>query len=166
MGVTVRIENAALHKFNARMKDIIKADGVGGVRIGIFEDATNTVTGEHIASYAACNEFGHDNTPPRPFMRMTLDKNIGKWASIFTKSLQGQVGDNPAAIRRAFTMLGRMGQADMQAMIRSNMPPPNKPETRARKEARGGYAGTLVDTGEMLKSVEYQLFNTDGSLSE
>ena len=68
-----------------------------GVKVGILANATTT-DGEHIATYAAANEFGAKKVfedrvvtiPPRPFMRQSVAKHQEEW-------LVGGHGRKPAA---------------------------------------------------------------------
>ena len=49
--------------------------------------------------------------------------------------------------------LGLMAVADVKLSIASNTPPPNAPATVQRK----GSSRTLIDTGDMLGAVTYEL---------
>ena len=44
---------------------------------------------------------------------------------------------------------------DIQATIKSNMPPDNAESTKRRKNAKG--KGTLIDSGSLLKSIDYEV---------
>lgn len=123
-----------------------------GLRVGILEGATNSVTGEKIAPYAAANEFGAPGIPSRPFMRSTIAIKSGTWAKGFARMLQA---GRPA--EQALELLGNRMAEDVQETIKSNMPPPNSPATRERKNAHGAGKGTLIDTGSMLRAVDYEV---------
>lgn len=161
------------------MKKVQTLGGVHGVKVGFFEEAKNSETGEQIAFYAACNEFGTREVPARPFMRMTAEKHSQEWARLFVQVTGDQIIRDPKIAARAFDAIGRIAQSDMREMILSNMPPPNSPayaEWKRNKPATtkkgkstttgeaGGYTGTLVYTGQMLQSVNYRLVDNDAEL--
>ena len=73
------------------MQKVRTLGGVKGVKVGIVEKATNSETGESIAFYAACNEYGTRENPPRPFMRMTAEQHSQEWARLFRQV----TGDKP-----------------------------------------------------------------------
>ena len=131
------------------------------VEAGVFGGATDE-DGVSVAQYAAYNEYGTSRIPKRPFLRTTMDKNRDKYVQLLQGALRGLASSGASEpVGMALTAVGREMETDVIEQIKSNMPPPNAPETRARKEARpgGGYAGTLFDTGTMLGSVSFQLLN-------
>lgn len=175
MTVKAKIDNS----WYKAMKKVQTLGGVRGVKIGFFEDAKNSETGEQIAFYAACNEFGTRDNPARPFMRMTAEQHSREWARLFSQVTGDQIIRDPKIAARAFEAIGKIARADMQDMILSNMPPPNAPAYAAWKRnkpattkkgkntttgAAGGYTGTLVYTGQMLQSVWYRLVTDEAEL--
>lgn len=128
------------------------------LRVGVSKDATNE-DGESIAEYAACNEYGTSEIPPRPFLRSTIAEQHGNWAEMVKGDVMASIRGGRFEGRRALERVGRQAQVDIQAKIMSNMPPPNAPATAARKASRkgGGYAGTLVETGAMHKAIQYEI---------
>ena len=179
MQVTVKVKQSDAW-LNA-MKKVQTLGGVKGVKIGIVEKATNSETGESIAFYAACNEYGTRENPPRPFMRMTAEQHSQEWARLFRQVTGEKIIRDPKIAERAFTAIGRIAQADMRDMIMSNMPPPNSPayaEWKRNKPATtkngkstttgkaGGYTGTLVYTGQMLQSINYKLVTNVAELKD
>ena len=161
------------------MKKVQTLGGVKGVKVGIVEKATND-RGESIAFYAACNEFGTRDIPSRPFMRLTAEKHSQQWAALFARVTGDKIIQDPKIAARAFEAIGRTAQADMREMILSNIAPANSPEYAAWKHnkpatsksgntttgAAGGYAGTLVYSGQMLQSINYQLCNSEAELKK
>ena len=142
-------------------KELADDSGPRWVAAGIFGGATNE-DGVSVAEYAAYNEYGTSRIPKRPFLRTTMDKNRDKYKRLLQGALKGLASSGASEpVGMALTAVGREMETDVIEQIKSNMPPPNAPETRARKEARpgGGYAGTLFDTGTMLGSVSFQLLN-------
>ena len=122
-----------------------------GLAVGIMADATNSMTGEKIAEYAAANEYGAPGKgiPPRPFLRETFDR----YQKAYAGALAEELGDGmppETAMRR----LGEVMVGDVKAAISTWKTPPNSPETIDRKEGRNT---PLRDTGSMLKSITYRV---------
>lgn len=180
MNVTAEVKLSQLEHLKAAIAAAEKSFREGarqyaGVRIGIFEDATNNENGQKVAFYAACNEFGTERIPARPFMRITASKNAEKWGKVFRKAFENvEPSGVAAALRTAFTRIGIVGRNDMQETILSNVPPPNSPATAARKRRRAqaetesgavvsGYTGTLVDTAAMYHAVGYRIIDSEGN---
>lgn len=160
MGITVKAKIS--DEWRQAMKKVQALAGVKGVKVGIVEKATNSHTGDNIAFYAACNEFGTDDIPARPFMRMTAEQRSKEWARIFSRVTSGYLISDPKVAQRAFTAIGRVATADMHEMILSNIPPRNAKAYEDWKKAKkgskeGGYWGTLVYTGQMLQSINFKV---------
>ena len=141
---------------------LVRMTGGISVKAGILEGATNNETGESVAAYAAYNEFGTANIPSRPFMRKTCDEKADTWV----EGLGRMIG-NGRSPEDAMKLLGMRMADDIIETIASNMPPPNSPETIASKtkkvvgkKAKAGEShvpGTLIDTGSMIASVNYEV---------
>ena len=122
------------------------------VRAGVLEGATNGETGEPIAPYAAYNEFGAAGIPPRAFLRVTRREKKAEWIENLARALRA--GRAP---QEALDLVGRRMADDIQAKIMSNMPPENSEATRRRKNAEEAGKGTLVDTGSLAHSINYEV---------
>lgn len=122
------------------------------VRAGVLEGATTT-EGQSVAQYAACNEFGTARIPARPFMRSTLTEQRRAWINGFSALLKaGRTPDE--ALRRVGERMAR----NIKDKILSNMEPANAASTIARKNKKeAGRAGTLVDTGTLEKSINFEV---------
>lgn len=178
MQVTVKVKQSDAW-YNA-MKKVQTLGGVKGVKVGFFEEASNSETGEKIAFYAACNEFGTRDIPARPFMRMTAEKHSQEWARLFVQVTDGKIIQDPKVAARAFEAIGKVARSNMQDMILSNIAPANAPAYAAWKRnkpatsksgntttgAAGGYTGTLVYTGQMHQSVAYKLAWNEAELKK
>ena len=156
---TLTVKDFRLPNLERILKGLSDQSEPQWVEAGILGGATDE-DGVSVAEYAAYNEYGTSRIPKRPFLRTTMDKNRDKYKRLLQGALKGLASSGasePAGM--ALTAVGREMETDVIEQIKSNMPPPNAPETRARKEARpgGGYAGTLFDTGTMLGSVSFQL---------
>ncbi|MBE8596853.1 hypothetical protein IQ209_10095 [Xenorhabdus sp. BG5] len=127
------------------------------VNAGILAGATNEDTGEPIAPYAAANEFGTKNIPPRPFMRSTIANKSNEWSQLLASQLHGRMQDGN--IEAAFDVVGKEMALDIKDSIEHSLPPPNAPETIARKRKKGiaEPEKTLVDTGSMQRAVDYEV---------
>ena len=158
---TVTVSSFRLPNLERIAKELSDPSHPTWVEAGILGGATDE-DGVSVAEYAAYNEYGTSRIPKRPFLRTTMDKNRDKYKRLLQGALKGLASSGASEpVGMALTAVGREMETDVIEQIKSNMPPPNAPETRARKEARpgGGYAGTLFDTGTMLGSVSFQLLN-------
>ena len=109
------------------------------------------------ATLASIHEFGLGNVPARPFIRPPFDKNRKQYLEIlstaYEKFLKGS-GDRQNFLR----VLGFIGQkmaSDIKNYVTqgTGVPPPLSPKTIAAK----GSSRPLVDTGQLLNSVTYQV---------
>ncbi|MCC8367094.1 hypothetical protein J8V57_12550 [Xenorhabdus sp. PB61.4] len=128
------------------------------VRAGVLAGATNEKTGEPIAPYAAANEYGTRNIPPRPFMRSTIANQSDEWGRVLGAQLRGRLQES-GGIEAAFETVGKIMADDIKDSIEQSLPPPNTPATVARK-AKKGIASpdkTLVDTGSMQRAIDYEV---------
>ena len=131
-----------------------------------------------LGDVAVYNEFGTKTIPARSFIRSTADEQREKWGE-FAAHLVAQVIDLKVGAFQMFELQGLRMQRDIQAKIRSNIPPANAPSTVMRKLAKvqgaagerlrtaAGFAGgmqsitdsgavkTLIDTGQLHGSVNY-----------
>ena len=156
---TLTVKDFRLPNLERILKGLSDQSEPQWVEAGILGGATDE-DGVSVAEYAAYNEYGTSRIPKRPFLRTTMDKNRDKYKRLLQGALKGLASSGASEpVGMALTAVGREMETDVIEQIKSNMPPPNAPETRARKEARpgGGYAGTLFDTGTMLGSVSFQL---------
>lgn len=122
------------------------------VRAGVLEGATTT-EGQSVVQYAAYNEFGTSRIPARPFMRSTLTEQRQAWINGFLALLKaGRAPDE------ALRLVGDRMVRNFKDKILSNMEPANAASTIARKNKKeAGRAGTLFDTGALLKSINSEI---------
>lgn len=127
------------------------------VSAGVRENAKNKETGELVAPYAALNEFGgvsdfHGKTikiPSRPFMRSTFETKQSEWVEGLRRLLAAG-----HSVEDALDLTGLKMKQDIQTTIKSNMPPPNSPETLKYKNRD---MGTLMQTGSLHQSIKYRV---------
>lgn len=129
------------------------ADAHGSVKAGILEGATND-EGTNVLDYAPFLEFGTAGMPARPFMRTTFAKHKMEWVDIIAKALKA--GYDPET---ALEYAGGQMKADIVDQIKSNMPPPNSPSwvRYKQKHAAANANNTLMFTGTMVKSIDYEV---------
>ena len=123
--------------------------------VGFLEGKTYPENGTSLPLVAAMNEYGHrmgaapGSVPPRPFFRNMVAAKKGRWPATLAKLLQANEFDAVKSLR----LMGEGIKGQLQQSIGSNTPPPNAPSTVARK----GSAATLIDTGFMLRNVDYEV---------
>lgn len=180
--VTVKIQGGDKYKkFLAKMAEI-----AGGVKAGIFGDATTTTENGrsmHVAEYAAYNEFGATiavtpkmrawfhyqgihlskdtesiRIPARPFMRTVAKEKPKTWIGTMVKYLRGKA-ENPAAWKDALGLAGEQMKSDIVDSIQNGSWTPNSPATVMMKESKGKSEPDhpLMDTGHMIAAVTYQV---------
>ena len=126
--------------------------------------------GATLAEVAVYNEFGTKTSPPRPFIRSTVEKMSSTWNQKGAQEVDA-VLEGKRTFMQALVLMGERIKRDIQRTMRGNVPPPNAESTVDRKaaKARGGkkqlkayYAGlegqgTLRDTGLLLNSLTYSV---------
>lgn len=124
--------------------------GPAAVKVGFFATATYP-SGKPVAMIAAIHEYGAPRAgiPPRPFMRPTIAKYGPTWPAAIAANLKATNYDATKTMTRVG--LGVKGQ--IQQAIRDVVEPPLKPATIKRK----GFDKPLVHTGQMLKSVDFEV---------
>lgn len=150
-------ETATLRRF----QEALRASGKGGayVRVGFLGDGTREDGGMNNASIAAVHEFGYPegNIPERPFMGPSFDSHASKYSRLLEVQARAYL-EGRANLETALGLLGLQMVTDVRDTIVGGapLPPPNAPATLARKAAKGrGEVRTLVDTGQMVRSITY-----------
>lgn len=127
--------------------------GGQGVKVGILEGATHTDEkgrSVSIVEYAMANEYGTRRIPARAAFRTTADERMGEWEEMLAGLIRA--GLEP---RTSLESVGEQMAADIQEAIDKWENPKNAPSTIARK--RGKRDNPLVDSGDMLKAVNFAL---------
>ena len=140
-------------KFLSKMAEI-----AGGVKAGIFGNATNAETKEPIAPYAVYNEFGTKNIPARPYMRTVAKEKPKVWVGTMVGHIRGRAKD-PQAWKDALGKAGEQMVKDIQFSIERGSWTPNAPATIAAKKRKGKVEPDhpLMDTGSMLSAVTFEV---------
>ncbi len=139
--------NAALNKIASKL------DKGGAVKIGFLEGSTDT-QGMSLPLKAALNEFGHQNangsvTPPRPFMRNTVAAKSGEWPDAIAGLLKATNYD----VEKTLTKTGEGVAKQLRESILDMTEPPLSPVTIARK----GNAQLLIDSGDMIRGIAFEV---------
>ena len=119
------------------------------VRVG-FQAGETTDDGVSITDIAAWNELGTAHSPPRPFLRQSVENNEAQIKAM-CKAQINKIVKGEATARDALQALGVMQKALVQKTIKSGDFEPNAPSTVAIK----GSDKPLIDTGRMRQSVSY-----------
>lgn len=140
-------------KLEAKLAEIAaRVASANTVRVGFLEGATYP-DGQTVAAVAAFNNYGTSKAPPRPFFTQMIAANKNGWGAKLARILKANNYD-------AAKSLGLMGygiKGQLQSAIIAFDNPPDSPETLARKKSKHGAKATLVDTGHMLNSVDFDV---------
>lgn len=120
----------------------------GSVRVGFLEGA-NYPDGTPVAAVAFWNEFGTLNIPPRPFFRTTIDEKSSAWGGRLAKAATHYDYDGGQVLE----LMGQTMAEDIQQSINGWTDPGNAQSTIDKK----GFDKPLIDTGDMLRSVDYEV---------
>jgi hypothetical protein len=136
-------------RMKAKLAEIAKKlSRPASLKVGFMEGATYP-DGQSVAEVAVYNEYGTETAPPRPFFRNAVDKYGDEWAPAIGKLLKR----NDMDVVRTLQMTGEAIKGQVQQSIKDTNHPPLAESTIKRK----GFEKPLIDTGQMLDSVEYQI---------
>lgn len=147
---TKLIKDVDLRVFDELKRRLI---GERVVKVG-FPQGRTEADGTPVALIAATHEFGSPERgiPERSFLRSGMRENQEKYVRLnkvnLVRILRGQLTSE-----QALGQLGEMAKGDVQQKIRSGDFAPLKPSTVDRK----GSSKPLIDTGQMVQSVSYEL---------
>ena len=102
-----------------------------------------------MATIAMFNELGTSTSPPRPFLRMTVDENQQKINAMCEQQAKKIAKGGTA--ERSLRELGVFGVSLVQEKIGNGSFTPNAPSTVKAK----GSDKPLIDTGQLRQSVHY-----------
>jgi hypothetical protein len=139
--------------FEAKLAEI--ADGLqkaARLRVGFMEGSVYP-DGTPVPLVAAINEFGqtrlHPNQPPRPFMRAAINEHADEWPA----EVKALLIEHDYDAEKVLALMGETITAEIRESIIAFTTPGLAPSTIARK----GFEKPLVDSGQMLKSVNYEV---------
>ena len=134
-----------------KLREITRNIGTGSVSVGFLAGATYP-NGTPVASVAFWNEFGHKGTapaPPRPFFRSMIAKDSPKWSADLGAALIASDGYGP----KALSLMGEEIKDQLVTSINDFTTPGLAASTIRRK----GFKKPLIDTGHMLRSVDFRV---------
>ena len=129
------------------------------VTAGFLETAKYS-DGTPVAAVAAQNEFGNPakNIPSRPFFRNAVKTNEQKWEKA-AGQLMLSVIEGKIPKEQALDQLGQLIKGDIQESILDGDFESLKQSTLDARQSRKRTAGVankpLIDTGHMMRSVDY-----------
>lgn len=126
------------------------------VKVGVFGGGRN-------AELAVIHEYGapEANIPERSFIRRTFaNSEVVDAKNKMCAGLMKKIVEEDMSVGQALGQLGAFGAAQVKNTIVSGdgVPPPLKEATIARK----GSSRPLVDTGQMLNSITWQVVGASG----
>ena len=121
------------------------------VRVGVLENATYP-DGTPVAMVAFWNEYGTKTSPVRAFFRTTVSDQKKNWV-LSVQNLM-KMHDDP---KKVMGLMGEHMRGQIVQSINTWTDPPNAPYTVARK----GFQKPLVDTGQLMRSISFEV-NGDG----
>ncbi|MET4863019.1 hypothetical protein [Morganella morganii] len=141
---------AGLKALEARIREMGKKKVVVGVPAatnGIRDDGLSNVT------IAAAHEFGvPGHIPERSFLRTTVGENKDKITGLLVRELKADISQGDFS-GRAFAIVGEKLSGEVKRKIQSGINPELDPKTVARK----GSSKPLIDTGNLLQSITYEV---------
>jgi len=126
------------------------------LRIGVFDSEPRQDDEISNAELAVIHTYGTDTLPARPFLEPALKSHKAQYAialkALCAKAIKeaAKSGKDPNAESLLANLAGRAIN-DVKQYIKSNkVKPPSTPETNARK----GSDITLIETGQLVNSIE------------
>lgn len=133
--------------------DKLLKDNKSKLSVGFFKGQMRKSGNKDIpqAQIAYWNEFGTEDgkIPPRPFMRLSIEKNNKNWLNFTKKGLL----KNNLEIKKTINQLGLLMVGDIQKEITDLKTPPNAESTIRKK----GSSNPLIDTGLMRNSIKHKV---------
>ena len=131
----------------AKLLDLAKR-AQGSVKVGFIDN--------DLAPIAFWNEFGHKGrfpAPARPFFRNMVSAESSKWPEM----MAGKLKRSKMNGKKTLTFMGEEIDGALKESITEFDSVPLAPSTVRRK----GFDKQLIDTGDMLRSTEYQVSDED-----
>ena len=129
------------------------------VEAGFLETAKYS-DGTPVAVVAAQNEFGNPakRIPSRPFFRNAIKANEQKWGEVAGRLIESAI-EGKISESQALDQLGQLIKGDIQESIIDGDFEQLKKSTLVARQSRKRTAGVankpLIDTGHMMRSVDY-----------
>lgn len=124
-------------------------EGKPTVSVGFFSGSTEKKSGLPSAYVALLNEYGGENTPPRPFFRSMIKDGEGHWGEDLGRYLES----SQMSADNALTYIGEQMKEELKESIQL----PRYAKLAQSTINKKGHSQTLIDTGDMLDAVSYQV---------
>ena len=136
-------------RFYAEVAKLTNSKVFVGFQSGHKMHTSETGEAVDMAEIAMFNELGTSTSPPRPFLRMTVDENQEKISAMCEAEAKKLA--NGGSAEQGLKRLGAFGVSLVQEKIGNGSFTPNAPSTvKAKKSDK-----PLIDTGQMRQSVHY-----------
>jgi len=144
-------------KTNISVNDIKKALKVRKVKVGFPKSKGSVIHEEsemNVASIGAVHEFGSParNIPERSFIRTTINEQQENIKKLFQKESKKVVAGEQT-VEGMLGVIGLYVSGQIKKKIVAIKTPPNKAATIKAK----GSSNPLVDTSQMLQSVDFEV---------
>ena len=144
---------AAGKQFFKEIKELKKLE----LRVGFQQGEENDEDGADLVDVAMWNELGTAHSPPRPFMRQSVDNNAGKITAM-CKAQLALISRGETDAKGILQKIGNMQKALIQAAIRDGDFIENAKSTIDKKKSDR----PLIDTGRMRQSVNFVIKKKGG----
>lgn len=138
-------------RFFAELEELMSKEVFIGYQVGESKHVDKE-TGEEIdmAEVAMFNELGTENSPPRPFLRMSVDNNQDRILRAAVASVKSIAKEDGTA-EKALKQLGTFGKRLVQETIVKGTFEPNAPATIKKKKS----SKPLINKAQMRQQVNY-----------
>lgn len=134
----------------AGLKSRVKTPGT--VDVGIIDAGMHQSGVANIAQIGMWNEYGTTRIPERSFIRSTLVNKKNEIINL-QSNLLSNISSGKMSTSQALGLLGEFLAGEIKTKIVALKSPPNKPTTIKAK----GRSNPLVDTGQLLNSITYEV---------
>lgn len=136
-------------KFYAELEKLKQNEVFIGYQAGHAKHTDEDGNTADMAEIAMFNELGTSTSPPRPFLRMTVDDNKDK-INQFVETQTKRIAQGASA-EQCMKQMGAFGVSLVQEKIGNGTFTPNAESTIKAK----GSDKPLIDTGQLRQSVHY-----------
>lgn len=136
-------------KFYAELEKLKQNEVFIGYQAGHAKHTDENGNTADMAEIAMFNELGTSTSPPRPFLRMTVDENKDK-INQFVETQTKRIAQGASA-EQCMKQMGAFGVSLVQEKIGNGTFAPNAESTIKAK----GSDKPLIDTGQLRQSVHY-----------
>lgn len=136
-------------KFYAELEKLKRNEVFIGYQAGHAKHTDEDGNTADMAEIAMFNELGTSTSPPRPFLRMTVDENKDK-INQFVETQTKRIAQGASA-EQCMKQMGAFGVSLVQEKIGNGTFAPNAESTIKAK----GSDKPLIDTGQLRQSVHY-----------